>query len=499
VRFRHLRAGAALLLAFALDSFGQQSPAPPNILLILSDDHAFQTIGAYGSRINHTPSIDRLAREGMVFDRAFVTNSICAPSRAVILTGKYSHLNGMIDNSHTFDGAQQTFPKLLQKAGYQTAIVGKWHLVSDPTGFDYWQILIDQGPYYNPPMIDNGRRVRHTGYTTDIITNLGLDWLEKRDRNKPFLLMLQHKATHRIWEPAPEDMDRYEDRTFPEPPTLFDDYSGRKTPARTQDMMIATKLNDADLKLQPPADMNAEQLERWKAAYGPRNETFRKAGLTGPDLVRWKYQRFIKDYLRCVDSLDRNIGRVLDYLDTSGLARNTLVVYASDQGFFVGEHGWFDKRWMYEESLRTPLIVRWPGVARPGSRSRDMVLNLDLPETFLDAAGVAVPADMQGRSLRSILARRTPADWRRSLYYHYYEFPGPHNVARHYGVRTERYKLIHFYTLGEWELYDLEKDPGEMRSLYGDSAYRKVEAELKAELDRLRSALRVPEDTRPVR
>jgi arylsulfatase A-like enzyme len=472
--------------------------ARPNILFVFTDDHAYQSIGAYGSRINKTPNMDRLAREGMLFRNAFVTNSICAPSRAVILTGKYSHLNGVLDNVLEFDGAQQTFSKLLQKAGYQTALIGKWHLKSNPTGFDYWQILIGQGPYYNPPMIENGTQVKHTGYTTDIITDIALDWLKnRRDQKKPFMLMYQHKAPHREWQPGPKYMTKYDNMTIPEPDTLFDDYSGRGSAAKTQEMTIEKALNDLDLKLVPPKDLTPEQRARWDAAYNPANEAFRKANLSGKELVRWKYQRYIKDYLRCIDSVDENLGRVLQYLDETGLAKNTVVIYSSDQGFYLGEHGWFDKRWMYEESLRTPLLVRWPGVVQPGSVNHDMVLNLDYPETFLDIAGVGVPADMQGRSLKPLLMNRTPKDWRRSIYYHYYEYPGPHSVRRHYGVRTDRYKLIHFYELKEWELYDLNKDPKELRSVYGDPAYAKIRDELNAELKRLRTLYKVPEDTRP--
>ena len=472
--------------------------ARPNILFVFTDDHAYQSIGAYGSRINKTPNMDRLAREGMLFRNAFVTNSICAPSRAVILTGKYSHLNGVLDNVLEFEGAQQTFSKLLQKAGYQTALIGKWHLKSNPTGFDYWQILIGQGPYYNPPMIENGTQVKHTGYTTDIITDIALDWLKnRRDQKKPFMLMYQHKAPHRDWQPGPKYLTRYDNMTIPEPDTLFDDYSGRGSPAKTQEMSIEKSLNEPDLKLVPPKDLTPEQRGPWDAAYNPANEAFRKANLSGKELVRWKYQRYIKDYLRCIDSVDENLGRVLQYLDETGLAKNTVVIYSSDQGFYLGEHGWFDKRWMYEESLRTPLLVRWPGVVQPGSVNHDMVLNLDYPETFLDIAGVGVPADMQGRSLKPLLMNKTPKDWRRSIYYHYYEYPGPHSVRRHYGVRTDRHKLIHFYQLNEWELYDLNKDPKELRSVYGDPAYAKIRDELAAELKRLRTLYKVPEDTRP--
>lgn len=473
----------------------------PNIVFIFSDDHAFQAISAYNHplQLNQTPHIDRLAKEGMRFDNCCVTNSICGPSRAVILTGKYSHLNGFYDNSgRAFDGSQQTFPKLLQAAGYQTAIVGKWHLVSDPTGFNYWHILPGQGAYYNPPMIENGQKVQHTGYTTDIIGDLTLDWLKtKRDPNKPFMLMCQHKAPHREWEPGPAHINDFKDRQMPEPATLFDDYANRASPSRTQDMTIEKTMTPKDLKLVFPQNLNPEQKKLWDDAYGPENEAFAKANLQGKDLVRWKYQRYIKDYLRCVQSVDDNVGRVLQYLDESGLAENTIVMYSSDQGFYLGEHGWFDKRWIYEESVRTPLLVRWPGKTKPGSVSKDLVLNLDFTETFLDAAGVSIPADMQGRSLAPVLAGQTPSDWRTSFYYHYYEFPGPHAVKRHYGIRDNRFTLVHFYRQNEWELFDREQDPQQLRSVYDDPKYAEVVTRMKAELAKQRADLKVTEDTVP--
>jgi arylsulfatase A-like enzyme len=471
----------------------------PNIVFIFADDHAYQAVGAYGSLINQTPSIDRLAAQGMLFRDCFVTNSICGPSRAVILTGKYSHINGFRRNGQTFDGSQQTFPKLLQRAGYETAIVGKWHLGSDPQGFDYWNILIGQGPYYNPPMIDNGLRVQHTGYTTDIVTDLALGWLQtQRDPDRPFLLMLQHKAPHRSWQPSPNHLTMYDKVTIPEPPTLFDDYATRTTAARTQDMTIAGTLTDYDLKLTPPGNLTDQQRAAWEAAYGPDNQAFLAAGLTGDALVRWKYQRYIKDYLRCVASLDENIGRVMQYLDEAGLDENTVVIYSSDQGFFLGEHGWFDKRWIYEPSLRAPFVVRWPGVIEPGSMSDAIVSNLDFAETFLGLAGVETPGDMQGRSLVPLLQGRKPGDWRTSFYYHYYEFPAVHSVRRHYGVRDRRYKLIHFYNLDEWELYDLAEDPLEIRNCYTDPRYEPVVQRMTRELLRLRRLYQVPTDREPV-
>jgi len=469
--------------------------ARPNILFIFSDDHAPHAIGAYGSRINATPNIDRLAREGMLFRRSFCTNSLCGPSRAVILTGKHNHLNGFRTNGDTFDGSQQTFPKLLQQAGYQTAMLGKWHLVSAPSGFDFWEVLYGQGPYYNPPIWTAEGRKETVGYTTEIITDTALEWLRsKRDPEKPFLLMFQHKAPHRNWEPGPKYLDLYDDIEIPEPPTLFDDWSNRTSACKTQTMTIAEHLTPNDLKLTEPRGLTPEQLALWNAAYGPKNAAFRSANLTGKDLVRWKYQRYIKDYLRCIAALDDNIGRVLAYLDESGLAKNTIVVYASDQGFYLGDHGWFDKRWMYEESLAMPLIVRWPGVAKPGSVDRHLVQNLDYAQTFLDAAGVEAPTDMQGRSLVPLLRGETPNDWRQSIYYHYYEFPGPHSVQRHYGARTLRHKLIRYYTIDEWELFDLEKDPDELRSVYDDPAYADIRRDLLAETRRLQTLY---DDTEP--
>jgi len=497
--------------------------ARPNILFIFADDHAYQAIGAYGSKINQTPNIDRLAREGMRFDNCYVTNSLCGPSRACILTGKYSHLNGFYRNGNRFDGSQQTFPKLLQQAGYQTALVGKWHLASDPTGFNYWHVLPGQGVYYNPRMIDNGQKVKHVGYTTNITTDLALDWLKNdRDPTRPFMVMCQQKAPHRNWMPAPEHLTMYDDVTIPEPETFFDDYSHRASPAANQKMEIARDMNLAsDLKMDQPLQdsdpatrqrmqrwqqrinhLTEEQRRAWKAAYDPKNEALRKAvqngSMTEKDLAHWKYQRYIKDYLRCVASVDDSVGRLLQYLDEAGLADNTVVVYTSDQGFFLGEHGWFDKRWMYEESLRTPLVVRWPGVVQPGSTNAAIVSNLDFAETFLDMAGIAVPEDMQGRSLVPLLRGQQPDDWRKSFYYHFYEGPEKvHAVARHYGVADGRHKLIHYYETDEWEMFDLEKDPHELHSVYGDPAYAELQASLHKELDRLRGELQVPETDPP--
>jgi arylsulfatase A-like enzyme len=478
----------------------------PNILFIFSDDHAYQAMSCYPRPLvlNETPNLDRLARSGMRFDRCLVTNSICGPSRAVILTGKYSHANGFYNNTNSrFDGAQITFPKLLKSAGYSTALVGKWHLVSEPTGFDYWQILPGQGVYYNPPMNDNGKPVKHTGYTTEILTDLALDWLKHgRDKDKPFLLMCQHKAPHREWSPSLKQLGKYEKTKFPEPATLFDTYAGRGKAEHAQDMTVAKTMTPLDLKLTSPSSLNLEQRAKWDAYYEPKNEQFRKANPQGKELVRWRYQRYMHDYLSCIASVDESVGQLLDYLAEAGLEENTVVVYASDQGFYLGEHGWFDKRWIFEESLRTPLLVRWPGVTKPGSTNADLVSNVDFAATLLDAAGVEIPGDLHGKSLRSILAGTTPTDWRKSFYYHYYEFPGPHQVARHYGVVTNRYKLVRFYdydnpAFEEWELFDLKNDPQEMKSVYDDPKYAEAQGELHAELKRLRSNLSVPENDPP--
>ncbi len=482
----------------------------PNILFIMSDDHAYQAISAYGGKLNKTPNIDRIAEEGVRFEQSFVTNSICAPSRAVLLTGKYSHLNGVINNSGIFDGSQQTFPKLLREHGYQTAMIGKWHLKSQPTGFDYWNVLPGQGHYYNPDFIEMGEKKRVNGYVTDLITDFALDWLEnKRDKNKPFCLLLHHKAPHRNWMPDTKYLHKYDDVKMPLPETFFDDYSTRSRAAKEQEMEIARHLFiDFDLKVTRTPDeypandwekmgadmwknaynrMTEEQRKAWDAAYEPKNALFRKARLKGKDLAVWKYERYIKDYLRCIDSVDENVGRILKYLDNSGLAENTVVVYTSDQGFYLGEHGWFDKRWIYEQSLRMPLLVRYPREALSGAVNKDdMVLNLDFAPTFLDYANVEIPSDMQGRSFRGVLKGKTPSDWRQAVYYHYYEYPGWHKVKRHYGIRTKRYKLVHFYyDIDAWELYDLENDPNEIHNVYDEPAYQAVVKKLKSQLKRL--------------
>ncbi len=472
----------------------------PNIIYIMADDHAFQAISAYGSNRNQTPNIDRLANEGMLFNNSFCTNSISAPCRAVVLTGKYSHVNGHIDNSTTFDGTQTTFPKLLQAAGYQTAMVGKWHLRSTPTGFDYHNVLPGQGDYYNPVMIEMGERKKHVGYTTNLLTDFALGWLDKRDKEKPFCLMLHHKAPHRNWLPEEKYFHLFDDVDMPLPETFYDDYSTRSLAAVDQEMTIKKHMHMSwDLKLIPEDTINAKGLERsyfnqmkkltpeqrksWDDAYEPKNQAFKDANLEGDALLRWKYQRYIKDYLRCIQSVDDNVGRVIKYLEDNDLAENTIIIYTSDQGFYLGEHGWFDKRFMYEESQRMPMIVRYPEEIPQGAVSEDLVLNLDFAPTFLDYAGVKIPDSIQGKSMRKVFKGKTPKDWRESVYYHYYEYPGPHKVRRHYGLRTKDYKLIHYYhDIDAWEFYDIKNDPNELNNLIDNKKYKDTIEDLKSKL-----------------
>ena len=496
-----------IILACCLTGFiphrtarAQEQPRP-NILFIMSDDHGYQAISAYGYGLNSTPNIDRLANEGAIFTRAFVTNSICAPSRAVMLTGKYSHLNGKIDNVGGFNWDQMSFPKLLQQNGYQTALTGKIHLDGLPQGFDYSNVLPGQGEYYNPDFIENGVRKQVPGYVTTLTTKYAIDWLDKkRDKSKPFCLLFHQKAPHRNWLPEEKYLNLYEDQDFPFPENFFDDYTGRGTAAHTQEMGIVKDMmwghdmkfeNDPytgkPTNLMPAIErMDEKQRKAWREAYDPRNEAFKKAMPTGKDLAKWKYQRYLRDYLKCVKSVDDGVGEVLDYLDKNGLTGNTIVVYTSDQGFYLGEHGWFDKRFMYEESFRTPLLIRYPKEIKPGTVVKQMVLNLDYAPTFLSYAGVPQQKEMQGESFRKVASGESTS-WRDAIYYHYFEYPGVHAVKRHYGVRTERYKLIHFYyDIDEWELYDLEKDPHEMKNIYGDPSYSEVRASLLIKLDSLR-------------
>lgn len=503
MKFNFSIAATVGLTAIAPAVYAQSTTTPrPNIIYIMSDDHAYQAISAYGGALKDlapTPNIDRIAKSGMRFDRCLVTNSISGPCRAVVLTGKYSHLNGFIKNEGQapFDGSQQTFPKLLQAAGYNTAIIGKWHLESSPTGFSHWDILPGQGVYYNPDFINENGRYAENGYVTEIITNKSLEWLKEAQADgKPFMLMMHHKAPHREWQPGPDELSLYKDVTFPEPATLFDDYANRGTAERSQDMSIAKTMRiEEDLKMYRDKSkmkttglnrMTPEQAENWNMVYDPIIRHFYEAELTGDELVRFKYQRYMQDYLACIAAVDKSVGKVLDFLKENGLDKNTIVIYASDQGFYLGEHGWFDKRWMFEESYRTPLLIEWPGVTKPGSTNGDMVSNLDFAETILDMAGVKIPEDMQGMSMVSILKGKTPSNWRKEHYYHYYEYPAVHSVKRHYGISTERYKLIHFYyDIDEWELFDLKKDPMEMKNVYKDPEYSKVKVYLQNRLRKL--------------
>jgi arylsulfatase A-like enzyme len=469
--------------------------ASPNFLFIFADDHAVQAVSAYNPGLIQTPRLDRIAREGVRFDRCLVPNSICGPSRASVLTGKYSHQHGFYDNTRSvFDGTQATFPKLLQKAGYHTALIGKWHLESKPTGFDHWEVLPGQGDYYNPVLLREQGARRHVGYVTDIITDLSLDWLNQRDPQRPFLLMVHHKAPHREWLPALRHLGHDGDRSYPEPTTLRAGARGLGDGAQAARMNLAMDLTPLDLKLEANPTLDSNQRAVWDAYYQPRNAALTNAALNGEQLLRWKYNRYLHDYLGCIKSVDESVGRLLDYLDVTGLATNTLVVYCSDQGFFLGEHGWFDKRWIYEPSLRAPLLIRWPGVVRPGRVNRDLVSHIDFAPTFLQAAGVPVPEDVAGRSLLPLLRGRTPRDWRKSFYYHYYDHPSVHDVPRHYGVVTERYKLACFYDPepAYWELLDRQHDPDETRNLWGDPRHARAQGKLETELSRLREQLRVP-------
>ena len=490
----------------------------PNILFLFSDDHALQAISAYGGRFKDvapTPSIDRIAKDGAIFERSYCANSICGPSRACILTGKHSHINGFMNNDNgKFDGAQPTFPKYLQSAGYQTAIIGKWHLVTKPTGFDHWEILPGQGSYYNPDFMQmDGSNKRVEGYVTDLITDKALDWLRnQRDKDKPFVLMCQHKAPHRNWVPAARHYRLFDGQTLPEPSTLFDDYSGRSKVLTEQEMTIAKHFEwgwdtllpgkATDPRFQSGlgngeyARMTPAQKTEFDQAFAAENNQLLAdlaAGkLDDTALTRWKYQRYIKDYLRCVRGLDENIGRMLDYLDETGLAKNTIVIYSSDQGFYLGEHGWYDKRWMFEESLSMPFLIRWPGVVKPGVRSKALIQNIDYAPTFLEAAGLPVPSEIQGRSLLPVFKSdgMAPDDWRKGIYYAYYG-EGTHNVAAHDGVRNDRYKLFYIPKTKEWQLFDLENDPQELKDVHANSKYADVFSEMKKLYLELRSQYRV--------
>ncbi|MEO5681375.1 MAG: sulfatase [Chitinophagaceae bacterium] len=483
----------------------------PNIVFVLSDDHAYQAISAYGAGLNNTPNIDRIAKEGILFNRAFVTNSLCAPSRAAILTGKYGHLNGIVGNGkEMFNGNQNTFPKLLQQSGYQTAVVGKWHLNSDPVGFDYWKVLIGQGLYYQPNFKDKDGIKTDTGYATDITTDIALHWLAQRDTSKPFCILVWQKAPHRDWFPALKYLHLFDSAAIPLPPTFFDDYRTRSRAAHEQKMQVDRDLSDNyDLKLHfqipdPPGRLDetykgflarftpAERII-FESAYKEKNDAFFAAQLTGKALATWKYNRYLQDYLSCIQSVDDNVGRLEQYLQDNHLDSNTIFIYSSDQGFYLGEHGWFDKRFMYEQSFRTPLLMKWPAVIKPGLTSSKLVMNIDIAETLLEAAGVAVPEEMQGKSLLPVVKNRQPANWRTAVYYHYYESGDEHNVAKHIGVRSDRYKLIWFYENNEWEFYDLKKDASELNNVYASPVYKKQIFDMKKTLVKLQRQYKDPE------
>lgn len=485
----------------------------PNIIFIMSDDHAYQAISAYSNKLIETPNIDRIAREGMLFTNACVTNSICAPSRATILTGKHTHIHGKIDNVFPFDTTNITFPQLLQKEGYQTAMFGKLHFGNNPKGFDEFKILPGQGDYYNPDFITNKGKIQVEGYVTDVITDFTLDWLKNdRDEDDPFMLFYLHKAPHREWLPAPRHFKTFTQKTFPEPETLFDNYEGRGTAAREAEMNLLEHMTAcADNKIYPeifdelgieePSNwgkhvfnmkykrFTPKQKATWDSVYTKVNEDFKTnyPNMSEKEYMSWKYQRYMQDYLGCIASVDENVGRVLDYLEESKLDENTIVVYTSDQGFYLGEHGWFDKRFIYNESFKTPLLIKWPGVIDPGSKSDQMVQNLDFAQTFLEAAGINPPNDMQGESLLPLLNGNTKNWTRDAVYYHYYEYPGSHMVKRHYGIVTTDYKMVHFYhDVDEWELYDRKNDLQEMNNVYYDPAYANVVQQLHAELEEMR-------------
>ena len=504
----HLVTAFSLLVWFSVPAFAER----PNILFIFSDDHTWQTISAYGhplSKVMPTPNIDRIGEEGMRFDRCLVTNSICAPSRAVVLTGKYSHLNGQHNNFNTFDGSQATFPKLLRKIGYQTAIIGKWHLKSIPTGFDHHEVMRGQGRYYNPVLYTDGDPTQYDGYNSDVVVDRSLQWLNSRDSDRPFMLMCQFKATHGPFQPALRHLGLLDDVTIPEPDNLFDDYTGRSSLPAKHRMSIATDMPLHNLSLDF-RNIRGEQNAQYRSHFDEANEAFNKANLQGDDLLRWRYQRFIKNFLLTSKGIDENVGRLLDYLDEKGLADNTIVIYNSDQGFFLGEHGWYDKRWMYEECLRTPLLIRWPGVTQGGQVVKEIVSNLDFAPMFLEMAGAAIPSEMQGRSLVPFLRLDEAEGWRKTFFYKY---PGEirsarfqagnargsagpdasdpyfnHGVPPHEGVTDDRYKLIHFKfdDVDEWEFFDRQSDPSEMKSEYDNPQYAEEIGRLKSELARLR-------------
>lgn len=486
-----------LVLVLILLTSSSRAQDRPNILVIFSDDHTEQAISAYGSKLMQTPNIDRIAKEGALMKNVFVTNSICAPSRAVFLTGKYSHMNGLRDNSprRAFDGNQVQVQKVLSQSNYQTAWIGKWHLNTLPSGFDFWRVLPDQGNYFQPDFVEMSKdTVRYKGYVTSLISDFALNWLDKRDKSKPFFLVVGEKATHRNWMPEPQDLAEFENKVFPYPDNFNDDYKGRRA-ALEQDMTISkTMMMRDDLKIGVDytkrgmfGRMSDEEKKIYQDYYARAEAEYNKIKNDSAALVKWKYQRYLRDYLATARSMDRNIGRILDYLDKSGLAKNTIVIYTSDQGFYMGEHGWFDKRFMYEESLKTPFVMRYPGKIKPGTVVDKMIVNIDFAPTLIDLAGITVPGEMQGKSFAKLLGKSASLpEWRKSMYYHYYEYPEPHHVAPHVGIRTERYKLIRFYGPHDtWELFDLKQDPQELNNIYGQADKQSLVASLKSQLSAL--------------
>ncbi len=464
------------------------SAAPPNIIFIFSDDHAQHAISAYGSKVNQTPHIDRIAREGARFTRSYVTNSICTPSRATLLTGQYSHLNG-VPVFNRFDGSRDHVAKRLQAGGYHTGMVGKWHLGSDPTGFDRWIVLPGQGAYHDPVFLVPGARLNIKGHCTEITTELGLEFLKTRPMDKPFFLMLHQKAPHRAWEPDEKNKALFKDKIIPEPDTLWDNYATRPGALPANQQTVARDLTRRDLKLEPPADLKGPPRMQWLNQV-PMELTIDGKTLTGTELIKWKYQRYMQDYLACVQGVDDGVGKVLDYLESSGLAKNTIVMYSADNGWYLGDLGLYDKRFMYEPGLNVPLLAKGPGI-KAGHVPSQFVANIDLAPTFLDLAGLPVPESMQGRSLAPLLRGETPGDWRNSIYYRYYHDPGHHNTAAHLGVRTSTHKLIHYWKQDAWQMFDLTRDPAEQKNLlFGDPATHSPEVtakfnELKAQLVKL--------------
>lgn len=482
----------------------KETRVQPNIVFIMSDDHAYQAISAYGHGLNHTPNIDRIAEEGALFTKGYVTNSICAPSRAVMLTGKHSFINGKVDNIQSFDWNQDNIAKQLKKAGYQTAMIGKIHMDGLPQGFDYSNVVEGQGQYYNPEFIENGVEKKYHGYCTQITTDIALDWLKnKRDKTKPFLMLYHQKAPHRTWMPEKKYLGLFEDTTFTPPANFFDNFENRPVAAQHEmgifehmDLVYDLKMLDEEGEFQTKYRkyaqnmynrMDDEQRDAWDAYYKPLIEDFKAKKLQGKELALWKFNRYMKDYLATVQSVDDGVGEVLDYLDKEGLTENTIVIYTSDQGFYLGEHGWFDKRFMYEESFRTPILMRYPKEIKPGTIVDGLVQNLDFAPTFLDYANTTIPRDIQGESFRKLVRGEGKETWRDAIYYTYYEYPGEHNVQRHHGIRTNRYKLIHFYYDSDtWELYDLEDDPMEMNNLYNNPAYTNIQEQMHTKLKEIR-------------